>query len=117
MIKNVFIDLAAGSQEYPGVCLSRIKGMISKWNMPSLSDNSVEEIFEIANDQESAAVEDENSTKKKDKQHGYIGEKGTGFKSVFKATKTPYISADEYSFLESGMKQAGGTVSTAPSAW
>ena len=58
-----------------------------------------------------------NSTKKKDKQHGYIGEKGTGFKSVFKATKTPYISADECSFLESGMKQAGGTVSTAPSAW
>ena len=66
MIKNVFIDLAAGSQEYPGVCLSRIKGMVSKWNMPALSDNLVEEIFEIANDQESAAVEDENSTKKKE---------------------------------------------------
>lgn len=34
--------------------------------MPALSDNSVEEIFEIANDQESAAVEDENSAKKKE---------------------------------------------------
>ena len=38
------------------------------------------------------------TTKKKDKSAGYIGEKGIGFKSVFKAANVVYIRSREYSF-------------------
>ena len=38
------------------------------------------------------------STKKKDKSAGYIGEKGIGFKSVFKAANIVYIKSRGYSF-------------------
>lgn len=34
----------------------------------------------------------------KDKKQGYIGEKGIGFKSVFRITSTPYILSNGYSF-------------------
>jgi hypothetical protein len=49
-IKNVFIDLAAGSTEYPGVCLSRIKQMFATWKIDCLDSKEVEQIFETAND-------------------------------------------------------------------
>lgn len=39
-----------------------------------------------------------NSTKSKDKNSGFIGEKGIGFKSVFKITDFPAISSNGYRF-------------------
>jgi hypothetical protein len=38
------------------------------------------------------------STKKKDDSHGYIGEKGIGFKSVFRITDCPHIISNGFQF-------------------
>ena len=49
------------------------------------------------------------STKAKDKNEGYIGEKGIGFKSVFKITDKPAISSNGYRFHFGRLDKEGNT--------
>lgn len=50
-----------------------------------------------------------NSTKSKDKNSGFIGEKGIGFKSVFKITDTPSINSNGYRFYFRRYDELGST--------
>lgn len=49
------------------------------------------------------------STKAKDKNKGYIGEKGIGFKSVFKITDRPAINSNGYRFYFKRKDEKGNT--------
>ena len=51
MTKNVFIDLAAQSKEYPGVCREMVHELIRSWDERALNKDKVNTIFEQANDQ------------------------------------------------------------------
>lgn len=50
-IKNVFIDLAASSTEYPGVCREKVVNLVLGWDEPCLNTTTINAIFDKANDQ------------------------------------------------------------------
>jgi hypothetical protein len=49
-IKNIFIDLAARSTEYPGIDFLNITDMFQLWNIECIHIGVVAKIFEISND-------------------------------------------------------------------